>query len=134
MRTDQYLITINKRGVKVEQDWNSPLSKPIPMADYDALIVALQRWRDDHQKQVDYWGVEEPTIPPEWHDPAPVADPVTYTVYWEGLTTKDIEAEGITRSEATEMVCDKNSVWLPFVNHWAVGTDGSIIGRVGAPE
>lgn len=73
MRTDQYLITINKRGVKVEQDWNSPLSKPIPMADYDALIVALQRWRDDHQKQVDYWGVDEPASPSEWHEPAPVA-------------------------------------------------------------
>jgi len=66
MKTVQYLVTINRLGIKVEQDWKSPMATPVPMADYDALIVALQRWRDGHQKQVDYWGVEEPSNPPEW--------------------------------------------------------------------
>ena len=66
MRTDHYLITITKRGVTVDQDWQGVRGKPIPMADYDALIVALQRWRDDHQQQVDYWGVAEPSNKPEW--------------------------------------------------------------------
>jgi len=65
MRTDHYLITITKRGVTVAQDSGVDEGKPIPMADYDALIIALQRWRDGHQKQVDYWGVE-PTNEPEW--------------------------------------------------------------------
>lgn len=138
MRTDQYLITINKRGAKVEQDWNGPLSKPIPMADYDALIAALQRWRDDHQKQVDYWGVEEPTSPPEWHEPAPapMTNPVTYTVKWQGRSSYErVEPDGVSipHDEAVERVQAGNLIFKNL-NHWAIGTDGSIIGYVGAPK
>lgn len=68
----------------------------------------------------------------EWHEPAPVADPVTYTVMWQGRDT-GTDAEGISKVEAADMVRWQNELWFPTINHWAVGSDGSIIGRVGAP-
>ena len=66
-------------------------------------------------------------------EPAP-ADTVTYTVYWQGRVYSGVDAEGVTRNEALDLVLFGNTQWRRAINHWAVGTDGSIIGRVGAPE
>jgi len=65
--------------------------------------------------------------------PAP-ADTVTYTVYWQGkYGDMDIDVEGVTYSEAASLIEAGNERWSA-INHWAIGTDGSIIGRVGAPK
>ena len=66
--------------------------------------------------------------------PAPAADTVTYMVKWQGRHDTGVDAEGIGKAEAADMVQYQNKLWLPDINHWAVGTDGSIIGYVGAPK
>ena len=66
-------------------------------------------------------------------EPAP-AGPVTYTVMWQGSEYSGVDAKGVTRDEAIELILHESIKWRGAINHWAVGTDGSIIGRVGAPE
>jgi len=66
--------------------------------------------------------------------PAP-ADTVTYTVYWQGRRSRawvDGGGTGRPYAEALDKVLSGNSTFKNL-NHWAIGTDGSIIGRVGAP-
>lgn len=136
MRTDHYRITVNKRGIDVVQDSGLDAGEPITIAEYDALIFALSKWRDHYASRGDVERVssESTSRLPEWGNqaPAPAPDTVTYTVMWQGRDT-GTDAEGISKVEAADMVRWQNELWFPTINHWAVGSDGSIIGRVGAP-
>ena len=66
-------------------------------------------------------------------EPAP-AGAVTYAVYWQSeYSGVDLQDEGLTYLEAVSVVDVENERW-GAINHWAVGSDGSTIGRAGAPE
>ena len=64
MRIDTYDISVCKHSVSVLDVDNRSL--PVTMAQYDALIVALQRWRNDHQRMIEYWGTVDDGRIPEW--------------------------------------------------------------------
>ena len=67
---------------------------------------------------------------------APAPAPVTYTVKWQAMLGRNVYASGVTHAEALDMVMsfNANHEGMGFINHWAEGTDGSIIGYVGAPK
>jgi hypothetical protein len=136
MRTDHYRITVNKRGIDVVQDSGLGEGDPLTVAEYDALIFALSKWRDQYASRGDVERVsaESTNRLPEWGNPAPAPDTVTYTVMWRGRRDTGVDAEGIGRAEAADVVQHQNELWFPNINHWAIGSDGSIIGRVGARE
>lgn len=136
MRTDHYRVTVNKRGIDVVQDSGLSEGDPLTIAEYDALIFALSKWRDHYASRgdVERASAESTSRLPEWGTPAPTPDTVTYMVKWQGRHDTGVDAEGIGKAEAADMVQYQNKLWLPDINHWAVGSDGSIIGYVGAPK
>lgn len=135
MRTDHYRITVNKRGIDVVQDSGLATGEPLTIAEYDALIAALSKWRNEYDARPDVERVsaESTSRLPEWGEADKLADPVTYTVYWQSqYGTSSIDFEGLDVVSATMRVESLNAIYSR-INHWAIGEDGSIIGRVGAP-
>ena len=136
MRTDHYRITVNKRGIDVVQDSGLDAGEPITIAEYDALIFALSKWRDHYASRGDVERVssESKSRLPEWGNHAPAPDTVTYTGTWQShYGLGDVDFEGLDFERATERIKSLNAAW-GAINHWAIGTDGSIIGYVGAPK
>ena len=66
--------------------------------------------------------------------PASEVDPVTYTVRWHGTDTSGTDAQWLTEQSARDMVYHSNIQWGAGINHWAEGSDGSVIGYVGKPK
>ena len=66
--------------------------------------------------------------------PASEVDPVTYTVWWHGTAVWGIDAQWLTEESARDMVSHSNIKWGAQINHWAEGSDGTIIGYVGKPK
>lgn len=136
MRTDHYRITVNKRGIDVVQDGGLATGEPLTIAEYDALIAALSKWRNEYaaRPEVERVSAESTSRLPEWGDDGKDGDPVMYTVMWQGNSgNAEVEQVGLDKTTADDRVHFGNIKWAGHVNHWAVGTDGSIIGRVGAP-
>jgi len=68
MRTDHYRITVNKRGIDIVQDSGLDTSEPITIAEYDALIFALAKWRGQYvaRPDVERMSAESTSRLPEW--------------------------------------------------------------------
>ena len=64
----------------------------------------------------------------------PADSPVTYTVRWHGTDTSGTDAQWLTEQSARDMVYHSNIQWGAGINHWAEGSDGSVIGYVGKPK
>ena len=142
MRHDTYTVEIDRKEVYVFHQ-SAGYEQGITLGEYDALIVALIRGRERYK--LERMNLDNTDAPdeeqPEWgkqygtpaHTPAP--DTVTYTVKWQ-VNEEDGERadEGeVDFDEARRIVAYSNERWVGL-NHWAVGTDGSIIGYVGAPK
>jgi hypothetical protein len=142
MRHDTYTVEIDRRSVYVYHAADGRENGGVTLGEYDALIVSLIRMRD--QYLLERMAVECTDTPdeeqPEWgnkydtpaHTPAP--KPVTYTIMWRsagGVIGSD--EEDLSFDDATTFVERRNRKY-EFFNHWAEGTDGSIIGYVGAPK
>ena len=68
MRTDHYQITVTKRGIDVVQASGLDIGKPLTAAEYDALIVALGKWRNAYvaRGDVEHMNKTSTSNPPEW--------------------------------------------------------------------
>ena len=68
MRTDHYKVTVNKRGIDVVQDSGLGEGEPLTIAEYDALIFAVSKWRDLYASRGDVERVsaENTSRLPEW--------------------------------------------------------------------
>ena len=68
MRTDHYQITVTKLGIDVVQASGLDIGKPLTTAEYDALIVALGKWRNAYVSRgdVEHMSTTSTSHPPEW--------------------------------------------------------------------
>jgi len=139
MRHDTYTVEVDQKEVYVFHQ-SAGYEEGITLGEYDALIVALIRGRERYKLErmnldnTDTPDEEQPEWGKQYDEPAPVADPVTYTVHWQSnYGLGEVDFEGVDFKTATERIQSLNETWSG-INHWAVGPDGSIIGRVGAPE